>query len=51
VSEITNEQMLEMLATTKAYTLMVLRQGPNYDAPGRDEVHPVRGFPGSTLPA
>jgi hypothetical protein len=112
VSEITDEQMLEMLTATKAYTLMVLRQGPNYDAPGRDqivwehgrrnfelradgklaivcpvvddsslcgigvfdatavqvaeimdgdpgvqagvfeyEVHPVRGFPGSTLPA
>ena len=112
MSEITDEQMLEMLTTTKVYTLMVLRQGPNYDAPGRDqivwehgrrnfelradgklaivcpvfddsplcgigvfdatafqvaeimegdpgvragvfeyEVHPVRGFPGSTLPA
>jgi len=68
VSEITDEHMLEMLAKTKSYTLMVLRQGPNYASGGEVaalmaaepgvqagvfeyDVHPVRGFPGSALPA
>jgi len=47
VSDITDEQMLDMLATTKAYTLVLLRQGPNYDAPGRDPIvweHGRRNF-------
>ena len=38
MSEITDEHMLEMLAQTKSYTLMVLRQGPNYESPGRDQI-------------
>jgi len=47
VSEITDEHMLEMLAQTKSYTLMVLRQGPNYESPGRDQIvweHGRRNF-------
>jgi hypothetical protein len=47
VSEITDEYMREMLAKTKAYSLVLLQQGPSYEAAGRDQLvweHGRRNF-------
>jgi uncharacterized protein YndB with AHSA1/START domain len=45
--EITDEYMLEKLATTKAYTFLLLTQGPNWDHPDHDKIiweHGRRNF-------
>ena len=44
MTEITDEYMQEQLSKTKAYALVLLKSGPNY------EVHLMRSFPGSALP-
>jgi YCII-related domain len=47
MTEITDEYMLDMLGETKDYTLMVLKQGPNWSAPDRDTIvweHGRRNF-------
>lgn len=36
--EVTDEFMLEMRARTKAYTFMLLSQGPNWNTPERDKI-------------
>ena len=44
---ITDEYMQEMLAKTKAYCLLVLKPGPNRNAPGADQIireHARRNF-------
>lgn len=44
---ITDEQMRALLPTTKEYTAVILRTGPNWDTPGRDGViweHGRRNF-------
>lgn len=36
MTEITDEYMQEQLSKTKAYALVLLKSGPNYDAPDTD---------------
>ena len=45
--EITDEYMREKLTETKGYTLMLLKQGPKWSAPDRDQIiweHGRRNF-------
>jgi hypothetical protein len=45
--EITDDYMLEMMTTTKEYTVVLLSQGPNWDDPNRDKIiweHGRRNF-------
>jgi hypothetical protein len=47
MTEITDEYMLDMLANTKDYTLMLLKEGPNWSTPDRDRIvweHGRRNF-------
>jgi hypothetical protein len=47
VAEITDEYMLERLAKTRNYALLLLKQGPNWSAPDRDQIvweHGRRNF-------
>jgi hypothetical protein len=44
---ITNEMMQERLAQTRAYSLVILKEGPNYRQPGADKIiweHGRRNF-------
>ena len=46
-SKITNEHMAEMRGKTKGYTLVLLKQGPNYTPPTSDPIvfeHGRRNF-------
>lgn len=38
MSEITNEYMMEMLGKSKSYTIVLLKEGPNVDIPGVDQL-------------
>ena len=38
MSEITNDYMMEMLGKSKNYTLVLLKEGPNVDMPGIDQL-------------
>jgi hypothetical protein len=38
MAEVTDEYMLEMRDKSKAYTLLMLRQGPRYGQPGSDQI-------------
>jgi hypothetical protein len=45
--QITDEYMLDALTKSKSYTLMLLKQGPNWSVPDRDEIiweHGRRNF-------
>ena len=47
MTEITDEYMLDMLAKTKDYTLMMLKEGPNWSVADRDKIiweHGRRNF-------
>ena len=47
MAEITDEYMLERLAKTRNYALLLLKQGPNWSAPDRDQIvweHGRRNF-------
>jgi hypothetical protein len=56
----TDDEMNALLARAKAYSVVILRGGPNYGSDGAApivregvftfEVHPVLGFPGDALP-
>jgi hypothetical protein len=46
-TSITDEYMRQMLASSKPYSLMILREGPNWEQLGRDEIiweHGRRNF-------
>jgi hypothetical protein len=47
MAEITDDYMLDMLTKSKSYTLMLLKEGPNWSAPDRDQIiweHGRRNF-------
>jgi hypothetical protein len=47
MTEITDDAMRQMMMTTRAYTVVLLKAGPQYDSPGRDEIiweHGRRNF-------